>query len=327
MKSLNFRFALLLLLTAIGNSISAAPSAGDPNAKSYAAQGVVEQIAPDRSTVTIHHQNIPGYMMEMTMDFPVQSTNELNGISPGDKITFTLVVTEKDDWVENIHRTGRAAETTTNAMPMLHMMNSELKPGDVLPDYELTAEDGRQIHFADFRGKVLAFTFFYTRCPLPDYCPLMSNNFHETRKLLLAMTDAPTNWQFLSISFDPDFDTPEVLSNYGGVYRGDDADRWLFASASAKTLANLAPNLDLMIMRDERKHHGTRFADRCSRRARAHFPSIGRQQVEAARTCRRNPRSRTPAATGRATMKSRLCPHAKKDSGDSRQGGGDEESR
>jgi len=250
MKSPNLICAFLFILAASGNSISAAPNASDPNARFYSAQGVVEQIAPDRGAVKIHHQNIPGYMMEMTMDFPAQNTNELNGISPGDQITFTLVVTEKDNWVENIHRVGHAAETATNAMPMLHAMNSELIPGDTLPDYELTAEDGKQIHFADFRGKVVAFTFFYSRCPLPNYCPRMSNNFHEARKLILATTDAPTKWQFLSISFDPDFDTPEVLSNYGSVYRGDDADRWIFASASAKTLANLAPNLDLMIMRD-----------------------------------------------------------------------------
>jgi protein SCO1/2 len=264
MKNLNVCGAVLLFLAIGGCSISAAPNASDPSAKSYFAQGVVKQIAPDRQTVTIHHQNIPGYMMEMTMDFPVQSTNELNGISPGDKITFTLDVTEKDDWVENIQRVGQAEETTNNMsmqMDMSHgMMTPELKPGDVLPDYELTAEDGNQIHFADFRGKVLAFTFFYTRCPLPNYCPRMSNNFHETRKLLLTTADAPTNWQFLSISFDPDFDTPEVLSNYGSVYRGGDSDRWLFASASAKTLANLAPNLDLMIMRENGNimEHGLR---------------------------------------------------------------------
>ena len=110
MKSLNL-LRISFFLTVRGSSVSAAPSAGDPNTKSYAAQGVVEQIAPDRRTVIIHHQNIPGYMMEMTMDFPVQDTNELNGISPGDKITFTLEVTEKDDWVENILRVGRATES------------------------------------------------------------------------------------------------------------------------------------------------------------------------------------------------------------------------
>ena len=76
MKNLNFIRAFLLILAAFGNSISAAPDAGDPDAKSYSAQGAVEQIAPDRATVKIHHQNIPGYMMEMTMDFPVQNTNE-----------------------------------------------------------------------------------------------------------------------------------------------------------------------------------------------------------------------------------------------------------
>ncbi len=189
-------------------------------------------------------------MMEMTMAFPVPNTNELNGVAPGDQITFTLVVTEKNDRVENLHRVGHAPETSTNAMPAPLLMNSELKPGDLLPDYELTAEDGKPIHFADFRGKALAFTFFYSRCPLPDYCPRMSNDFFKTRQLLLATPQAPTNWQFLSISFDPEFDTPEVLSNYGGVYRGDDADRWLFTSASTKTLARLAPDLDLMILRD-----------------------------------------------------------------------------
>ena len=176
--------------------ISAAPNAGDPNAQSYSAQGVVEQIAPDQATVKIHHQNIPGYMMEMTMDFPVQNTNELSGISPAIKSRSRSWWTEKDDWVENIHRVGHAAETTTNAMPNASRDDPELKPGDILPDYELTAEDGKQIHFADFRGKVLAFTFFYSRCPLPNYCPLMNNNFRETRKLLWRQPTRPPTGNF-----------------------------------------------------------------------------------------------------------------------------------
>ena len=135
-------------------------------------------------------------------------------------------------------------------MDMAHgLMMSELKQGDLLPDYALTTEDGKQIHFSDFRGKALAFTFFFTRCPLPDYCPRMNNNFEETRKILLTDTNAPTNWQFLSISFDPEFDTPAVLSNYANVYRGDDANRWLFAAAATNVLADVAQRLDLMVMR------------------------------------------------------------------------------
>jgi len=235
-------------------SLLAAPVGGDQEAKSYSARGVVEKIAPDRSQITIHHQAIPGYMMEMTMDFRVKDTNELSGISPKDEITFTLVVSSNEEWVENIHRIGRSNETTTNGMSMPMNLSGGvitpfLKPGDRLPDYTLTAEDGKQIRLSDFRGKVLAFTFFFTRCPLPDYCPRMNNNFKEARKILLADANAPTNWQFLSISFDPGFDTPEVLASYANVYRGDDTNRWLFASAPTNVLADVAGRLDLIVMR------------------------------------------------------------------------------
>ena len=254
MKTLKLIGVWLLFAAAVAYSAPAASAAGDETVHSYSARGVVEQIAPDHHQVTIHHQAIPGYMMEMTMDFAVKDTNQLAGISVGDQITFTLVVGENDEWVENIHRVGHSTETVTNKMsaPMdmaSGSMPAELKPGDLLPDYALTAEDGRQIHISDFRGKALAFTFFFTRCPLPDYCPRMNNNFEQTRKILLADTHAPTNWQFLSISFDPGFDTPEVLSQYANLYRGDDPNRWLFASAPTNVLADAAMRLDLMIMR------------------------------------------------------------------------------
>lgn len=249
MKCLTLSCILLL-----AHSIRAAPSGDDSATKSYSARGVVEKIAPDLSQVTIHHQAIPGYMMEMTMDFSVKATNELNGISPNDEITFTLVVGENDEWVKNIHRIGHSTEMMTNKMPMQMdmshgMMMSELKPGDSLPDYALTAEDGKQIHISDFRGKALAFTFFFTRCPLPDYCPRMNNNFEQARKILLTDANAPTNWLFLSISFDPEFDTPAVLSNYASLYRDDDANRWFFAAAPTNVLADVAVRLDLMVMR------------------------------------------------------------------------------
>ena len=128
-------------------------------------------------------------------------------------------------------------------------MPPELKPGDQLPDGVLIAEDGRQVHFSDFRGQAVAFTFFFTRCPLPTYCPLMNRNFAAARDLILAKSNAPTNWEFLSISFDPEYDTPQVLASYGGFYRNGNAAHWLFAAATKKTLATEAPGLDLIVMR------------------------------------------------------------------------------
>ena len=246
-------FCLLGAFCLVGSGFASPPSP-DEGTTSYSAAGVVEQISPDLSRVTIHHHAIPGYMMEMTMDFPVRNTNALVGVSPHDEITFTLVVGTNDDWVENIHRTGHSAPSVTPGQPLPVAtapltMPAELSPGDVLPDQALTTDTGRVVHFSDFRGQALAFTFFFTRCPLPDYCPRMNNDFAETRRILQADTNAPTNWQFLSVSFDPGFDTPDVLSNYAGLYRGGSSDRWLFAAAAGPALHDLAASLDLIVMR------------------------------------------------------------------------------
>ncbi len=220
---------------------------------SYPTSGVVEKITPDLSQATIDTAAIPGYMMAMTMDYSVQNTNELKGISPGDKVMFTLVVSKDNSWIQNIHYVGHSTEAMTNAMSMQMndspSMTMELKPGDMLPDGILTDEDGRQIHLSDFRGRAVAFTFFYTRCPLPNYCPLMNRNFATARDLVAATSGAPTNYEFLSISFDPVNDTPQMLKNYAALFRSQDTSQWLFAAVNTNTLATLAPALDLMVVR------------------------------------------------------------------------------
>lgn len=246
MKNRNFFLVVLLVIMAVGK-LRAAPDDGQPGNKSYDAHGVVRQIAPDRRAVTIQHEAIAGYMPAMTMEFPVKDTNQLNEISPSDEITFKLVVGEHDSWVEEVRLVAHRIEDVTNHVVIIHVPTAELKPGDLLPDYEFTSEDSGRIHISDFRGRVLAFTFFFTRCPLPDFCPRMSQNFAETRKLLLNTPDGPTNWQFLSISFDPEFDQSAVLSSYANYFREGNSDRWLFAAASTDTLAGLAPRLDLMV--------------------------------------------------------------------------------
>ncbi len=248
-KRVRLAGALWSLLAAGGAIISATPDAGGETVQSYPASGVVEQIAPDQRQVTIHHQAIPGYMMEMTMPFPVNDTNELEGVSAGDKIAFTLVVGRTNAWVENIQRVGHTDKAITDSMPVTGDRFTTLKPGDMLPNGNLVTEDGRQIHFSDLRGSAVAFTFFFTRCPLPNYCPLMNRNFDQARALLLATTNAPTNWLFLSISFDPEFDTSQVLSEYADEFRGTNAAHWLFAGATTNTLARLVPRLGLMVMR------------------------------------------------------------------------------
>jgi protein SCO1/2 len=250
MKHQSFFFALTLLAAAGCKPEKSVPAAENPPAKTFSGRGIVRQISPDRHSATIKHEAIPGYMGAMTMDFTVKETNELNGISPDDEITFKLAVNENDSWIKDIRFVSHHVTEATNNVFVFHVVTEELKVGDRLPDGELTAENGRQIQFSDFRGRAVAFTFFFTSCPLPEFCPRMNKNFFEARNILLADANAPTNWQLLSISFDPGFDTPQILTSYGSFYRGSDTNRWLFAVASTNTLAELAPSVDLHFWRE-----------------------------------------------------------------------------
>jgi protein SCO1/2 len=249
MKLLNFIFALLLLAAGCKPE-KPAPVAETVPAKTYDVRGIVRGIAPDRHEATIQHEAIPGFMGAMTMAFIVKATNELNGIAPNDEITFKLAVTENDSWIEGVRFVSHHIAAVTNHEFVFHAATQELKVGDVLPDSELTAEDGAKIHFSNFRGRAVAFTFFFTSCPLPEFCPRMNKNFFEARKILQADTKAPMNWQMLSISFDPSFDTPQMLAGFGNFYRGGDTNRWLFTVASTNTLAGLAPKVDLQFWRE-----------------------------------------------------------------------------
>jgi protein SCO1 len=239
------RFGFLLWLLLAVDSVSAAT--GD-DVKFYSAHGLVQKIAMDENSITIKHDKIPDYMMAMTMDFSVKATNELAGISVGDEINFTLAVGSVESWVTNLQLVAHHIAAVTNNTFVFHADSLELIPGDTLPDGELVAEDGSKVHFSDFRGRAVAFPFFFPRCPLPDFCPRMNRNFLEARNILLADTNARANWQFLSISFDPANDLPETLSNYAHFYRGENTNGWLFAAAPTNTLAELAPRLDLVVM-------------------------------------------------------------------------------
>lgn len=239
----------LLLVVSTGCDRSSPPAS--PGERVFQTRGVVRDIAPSRRQAVIRHEEIPGYMPRMVMELTVRDTNEMAGIAIGDEITFRLHATADSHWIDTLRRVGPAMPDTGVFQPLfLPKKAPELKPGDPVPDQEFLSETGSRVRLSDFRGRSLAFTFFFTRCPLPDYCPRMNKNFRLARDLLLQLPNSPTNWQFLCVSFDAEFDTPAVLAGYSKMFRGDHTDRWLFAAASPAVLAELAPRLDLKVARE-----------------------------------------------------------------------------
>jgi len=211
--------------------------------RSFPTRGLVRELPADGKSIVVRHEEIPGYMPKMTMELVVKNPAELRSIAEGDIITFDLVVTDDDHHVENIRKVGTSTEAKpAPKKPAPHI--SELGPGDPMPEVTLLDENGKKVSLSDFRGKAVAFTFIFSRCPLPDYCPRMNKHFDRAREILLENKSSPKNWQFVSISFDAEFDKPAVLKRYGNSYRHGNPDRWLFAAIAPEQLSEIAPQLD-----------------------------------------------------------------------------------
>lgn len=212
-------------------------------------KGEVVSVDMQKHRVMVAHEEIPNYMMAMTMPFKVKDTTLLLGLEPGDSIQATLAVSRTESWLETITVIGKD-ETQQSFAVRDAVFKRLFKEGEPFPKVALINKDGKNIQLSDYRGKVLAFTFIYTRCPLPDFCIRMSDQFAQVQTLLKTETDLVGQWQLLTISFDPEFDKPEVLKRYGKNYGADFA-TWEFATGSMETIRAMANGLDLTLDDDE----------------------------------------------------------------------------
>jgi len=238
----------------------ALPARLGTNLQTFQAQGTVKEIGADMRTVVIAHEAIPSYMEAMTMPFNVKEPVELADLRPGDHIAFRLEITDTESWVEGISKTTRPrpvgqASRLSGAPHTSGPTETVEAPGGAgealapqrqhpLLDYPFTNELAHAVRLSDFRGQALAVTFFFTRCPIPDFCPRLSKNFEEASAKLSAMPAGPTNWHFLSVTFDPEFDTPAVLRAYGERYQYD-PQHWSFLTGPKKQISELASGSDV----------------------------------------------------------------------------------
>jgi protein SCO1/2 len=255
------RLAPLPLLLALV-SLGCGKEPPDAGPQSYPLKGKVVSVDAANRKITLDHEEIENFMPAMTMAFVVLEKDAalLDGVTPGDEITARLVAPDSRYWLEDLVVVKKGTPDP-NATPRPDMHG--LHPGEAVPDVALVNQDGEAVRLSDYRGRAVALTFIFTRCPLPDYCPLMMKNFAAAHAALVADEDLAARTHLLTVSFDTAHDTPEVLRPYGEPFQKTDPPftHWELASGTDEAIRTLGGPLGLDYVEESRSFtHNLRTA-------------------------------------------------------------------
>lgn len=219
------------------------------NQKRYEIKGKVLTVEADKHLITVAHEEVKDYMPAMTMPFTVRDEGMLSILASGDRISAVLVVDGTESWLEELVVSSES--TDPNAAPG---GVAEAKAGEEVPDFGLINQSDKPIHLAQYRGKALLLTFIYTRCPIPEYCTLMSTNFAQVEGELAKQPELYQKTHLLSVSIDPEYDTPAVLRSYGashsGKYSEENFAHWEFATGTKDQIKGIAQHFGLRYYSD-----------------------------------------------------------------------------
>jgi protein SCO1/2 len=217
----------------------------EPPARQYELRGQIVGIEPARNEVLIRHEDIKGFMPAMMMPFTVKDPALLSGKEPGDLVTATLVVGETNAHLSSLTRTGHAK---LDAPPAVSAGPRILMAGEQVADALLVDQQEKPRPFSSFKGHRVALTFIYTRCPLPEFCPLMDRHFAAVQKTVHGAADM-ADVRLVSMTLDPEFDTTTVLSQHAAGLKADPA-VWSFMTGEPKTAAEFAQQFGIYTEKD-----------------------------------------------------------------------------
>jgi protein SCO1/2 len=225
--------AAVMLVLAAGIFPSCSPQGPQQR---YTLKGKVVMVDKKDQSVTVAHDAVPGYMDAMTMPFKLKDERLLRDMAEGDRLQATLVVAGLRSWLEDVV----IVRETADPSDLSKAGNwTEPKQGDEVPDFPLVNQDGKRLRFHEYQGSAVLVTFIFTRCPLPDYCPLMTDNFSEVLTALKSEPEKYVKTHLLSITLDPEYDSPKVLSEYATAHSADRGN-WDFATGSGDEIKKVA---------------------------------------------------------------------------------------
>jgi protein SCO1/2 len=274
-----------LALLILGFAEILAPTLAQAGTTNYLVCGVLKGVKQAEHELIIAHEAIPNFMDAMTMPFIVKDAAMLANVAIGEKITCQLHLTETESWIDHIEQFD-VSQSAPSRPPALAKsdFHPEVKTNPAaasrsknpLRNYKFTNELGQPASLSDFQGQGIALTFFFTRCPIPEFCPRLSRNFEEVQRKLKGMANAPTNWHLISVTFDPAHDTAEVLKAYGASYQYDPA-HWSFLTGPTNKIAELAQLCDVKFDPDNGfvNHNFRTLIIDASNRLQMVFPTSG----------------------------------------------------
>jgi protein SCO1/2 len=224
---------MLAILAALSIAGCSHETATD-NERRFQLTGVVlgREAAPPR--VVVAHDAVEGLMPAMSMTFEIRGTPA--PVRDSDRIAATLVLSDGRSWLEDLRVTARG-----DAAGMRLPAASSARPGAAVPDLPLVDQSGAPVTLRDHAGRVRIVTFIYTRCPLPDFCPLMVSHLEAVRRRANE-EGLGSRLALLGVTLDPAFDTPSVLRAYGqSVLKGSNRfDQWTLATGTGEQIEDVA---------------------------------------------------------------------------------------
>ncbi len=220
-------------------------------ARRYRVAGMVISTDPATRTMIVSHREVPGYMPAMVMPFRVRADRDLERLLPGDRVEFRLEVRRTGSVARDLRRspadnTGVSADGQERFV--IPVPAEKASPGDPAPDVELTDQAGRPVRLSEFAGRVVAINFLYTRCPLPEVCPRLAAGFAELQRRFRERMGQ--DLVLVSVTLDPEHDTPEVLARYAKIWRADQQG-WRFLTGPRERVRELAARLGLVFWIEE----------------------------------------------------------------------------
>lgn len=225
----------------------------------HSATGLVLKVDRIHNEITISCDSIPGFMDAMVMSFPVRGLQSVPKLALGTRVNFVLVSKGDSGYVEDLRvQPFESLELEPEQERRLQMLEKLMKPpsaanqpltvGQSVPDFRLLDQKREHISLGQFRGKVVAITFVYSRCPFPNYCYRLTNNFSRLAKRF--RTQMGDQLVLLTIVIDPVHEQPAELSSYASIWKADPRS-WHFLTGPLPEIHTIAQKFDMHFYPDE----------------------------------------------------------------------------